>query len=263
MSMVASDLEDLVSKMFSGHKSSLACLISKVENRDKNLAQIMRLLYPKTGRALVLGVSDPAGGCHALLVDQIATLYRAQGKRVAVLVAGDGVRLRKNLEDDEDVFVHWLELQGSGSLSHVMKESILVLDAAGFDIIFVETTGVRPPEFVQTAVVAVRESGDSIIVSLADDEDKAGVIAVHKTGETGVDQLVARIEKHHAFLRVSGKLQLKRVEFLKNEVRDILTERLSFSIEQQFETSSGRELLEKLSSLAVDPYQVSDIISGV
>jgi hypothetical protein len=61
----------------------------------------------------------------------------------------------------------------------------------------------------------------------------------------------------------SEKLQSKEIESLKNEVKDILIKRLSLSLEHQFNTSSGRELLEKLSRLEIDPYQAADLLSGI
>jgi putative protein kinase ArgK-like GTPase of G3E family len=95
---------------------------------------------------------------------------------------------------------------------------------------------------------------------------EVGQVADGKTNvdrETSIDELLALIEKHQIFLETSGKLQLKRIEFIKNEVGDILSERLSLSLDQQFKTSSGVDLLEKLSHLELDPYEAADLLSGV
>jgi LAO/AO transport system kinase len=220
-----SDVEDLVIKMVSGDSQSLARLISKVESRDKDLAEIMKLIYPKTGEAQVIGVTGPLGAGRSTLVDQMTALYRAQGKRVATAAT---------------------------------KEAVLVLDAAGFDVILVETAGVGQTELdvlrLAQTVAVMRECGDSILVSLADQDEKIW---------TEVNELVACIEKHQIFLKTSGKLQTKKIEFLKNEVANILSERLSLSLKHQFETSSGQDLIEKLSRLELDPYQVADLFSGL
>jgi hypothetical protein len=71
------------------------------------------------------------------------------------------------------------------------------------------------------------------------------------------------IEDRETLLKSSGDLQLKDREVLKNEVREILIKRLSLSLEHQFETSSGRDLLEKLSRREIDPQEAADLFSGI
>src|SRR5262249_36123921 len=156
------------------------------------------------------------------------------------------------------------------------KEVVLVLDAAGFDLILVETAGVGQTELdilrlAQTVlVVLVPESGDSIqvmkaglmeiadvfalnksdrpdadklvkavvtMVSLADHDEHSWMIPVQKTEavrDTGVSELISEIDRHQQFLTHSGKRESKKLEFLKNEIADILSERLSVSVLHQF-----------------------------
>lgn len=207
---------------------------------------------------------------------------------------------------DEGVFIRSLGTRGKhGGLSHATKEVVLVLDAAGFDVILVETAGVGQTELdilrlAQTVVVLlVPESGDSIQVMKAGLMEIADVFAVNKSDrpeadrmihdlvnmvamnphdehswmipvkkteavrDVGMAELHEAIEAHQAYLTRSGSRQLKALEFLKNEIADILSERLSHSIMTTFETSSGKEILEQVLSRSLDPYRAADIISNV
>jgi LAO/AO transport system kinase len=91
------------------------------------------------------------------------------------------------------------------------------------------------------------------------------MIPVHKTEavrDSGVAELMSAIEAHQAFLTRSGSRQNKAREFLKNEVADILIERLSRSVLTAFETSSGQDVLNQRVERQLDPYAAADLISG-
>lgn len=308
--------QELVQQMLASHRLSLARLISKVENRDSDLPEIMQLLYPHTGKAQIIGITGPPGAGKSTLVDRLTTHYRSAGKKVAVVavdpsspfsggaILGDRIRMQEH-SGDAGVYIRSLGTRGKhGGLSHATKEVVLVLDAAGFDVILVETAGVGQTELdilrlAQTVIVVlVPESGDSIqvmkaglmeiadvfsvnksdrpeadklvkelvtMVSLADHDEKSWMIPVQKTEavrNVGVAELASEVERHQAFLTTSGKRESKKLEFLKNEIADILSERLSFSILRQFDTSSGKDVLQQLLNREIDPYQAADLISG-
>lgn len=215
-------------------------------------------------------------------------------------ILGDRIRMQDHASDS-GVFIRSLGTRGKqGGLSHATLETVLALDAAAFDVILVETAGVGQTELEvlglaqQVVVVLVPESGDSVQMMKAGLLEIADLFVVNKSDRPDADRLVHHLDgvldltpsirrrpdilksqavaakgvkevvEHLLHLSSQDHEERRRRsrDFLKREVLHILIERLSLSVQQAFETSSGIELLSQLEARQIDPISAADLLSG-
>lgn len=215
--------DDLVQKFLSGDRLALARLISRIENRDASVEPILAELFPKTGRAQVWGITGPPGAGKSTLVDCMIRELRKQGKKVAVTavdpsspfsggaILGDRIRMQTH-SGDRGVYIRSVGTRGKhGGVSHATQEVVMALDAAGFDVVLVETAGVGQTELGilriahTVLVVLVPESGDSIQVMKAGLMEIADVFAVNKSDRPESDKLVKELILLADIAQVDGK----------------------------------------------------------
>ncbi|MBM4462804.1 MAG: methylmalonyl Co-A mutase-associated GTPase MeaB [Chloroflexi bacterium] len=205
-------MTELIQRMLSGDKQSLARLITLVEAESPQVAQIMRTIYPYTGKAFCVGVTGPPGGGKSTLVARLTSIAREKGLQVGIIavdptspfsggaILGDRIRMQRHYLD-EGVFIRSMATRGShGGLPRTASSVIKLLDACGKDIILVETVGVGQTEIDimeaadTTIVVLYPEAGDSIQTMKAGLMEIADIFAINKADRPGADYLVAELE---------------------------------------------------------------------
>ena len=201
----------LVDRLVSGDPRALARAISLVEDEAADGAALIRDLYPKTGRAYLVGITGPPGAGKSTLVDRLTTEVRRAGQTVGVIavdptspftggaILGDRVRMGGHTAD-AGVFIRSMATRGHrGGLARATSDAALVLDASGKDIVIIETVGVGQDEvdIVRTAdisiVVLVPGTGDDVQALKAGIMEIADIFVVNKADHEGAERLVQAV----------------------------------------------------------------------
>jgi len=200
-----------IKKVLEGDQLSGARLIRLLEEGDPEGVAGLKAIFSHTGRAFVLGITGPAGSGKSTLVGQIIAEFRRRGLKVGVVAVdpsspfsggaflGDRIRMRQHSED-QGVFIRSMATRGNmGGLSRTTRETVLVLDAMGYDVIIIETVGVGQDEVEiaecahTTAVVSMPGSGDEIQAMKAGLLEIGDIMVVNKADRPGADDEVARL----------------------------------------------------------------------
>ena len=276
--------ETLVDGVRAGDRRALARAITLVENADPLAYELVRDVYPETGRALSVGVTGPPGVGKSSLISALVRHVRAQDQTVGVVsvdpsspftqgaLLGDRIRLTDHFLDP-GVFIRSMGTRGhTGGLAETTLQAMLVLDAAGTDVLFLETVGTGQSEvgvlsIADTVVLALMPgSGDSIQALKAGIMEIPDVIAINKLdhplattmlnevrqvlslgGERewkppivltealrgeGIETLWEKIGEHRAWLGENGRLEERRRHNLAGEVFAVASLRAKRHLEQ-------------------------------
>ncbi|HYF71310.1 MAG TPA: methylmalonyl Co-A mutase-associated GTPase MeaB, partial [Nocardioides sp.] len=271
----AGDVPGLVERARAGEARAVARLISLVEDESPLLREVMAALAPHTGHAQVIGITGSPGVGKSTSTSALVTELRRAGKRVGVLAVdpsspfsggallGDRVRMQDHALD-RDVYIRSMASRGHlGGLSWSTPQALRVLDAAGCDVVLIETVGVGQSEVevagmadttivllapgmgdgIQAAKAGILEIGDLYVVNKADRDgadqvrrDLRSMLALAERPEgawrppivktvahqgEGLDEVVAEIDRHRAWLESSGELERRRRRRARDEIEAI------------------------------------------
>jgi LAO/AO transport system kinase len=211
MKTPATSVTALVEQMRAGAQRPLARLISMLEREEPSVPEIMRQLYPHLGKAYSIGITGPPGAGKSTLVDQLTSILRSKGLSVGIIAAdpsspfsggailGDRIRMQQHYLDP-GVFIRSMATKDRhGGLPPAAKDVMKLMDAAGKDIILVETVGIGQIELQvvdttdTTIVLLVPEAGDAIQTLKAGLMEIADIFVVNKADREGADRLMAEL----------------------------------------------------------------------
>jgi LAO/AO transport system kinase len=199
--------QDCVEKILAGDRRAIGRAISCVEDRDPSSVPLLRELFPKAGRSQVMGLTGSPGAGKSTLVEKLAVEYRRRGARVGILavdptspfsggaILGDRVRMQ-SLANDPGVYIRSMATRGQlGGLAPTTQDAVTILDAAGCEIILIETVGVGQDEVEVarladvTVLLLVPGLGDDIQTFKAGVMEIADVYVVNKADRAGADRV--------------------------------------------------------------------------
>jgi LAO/AO transport system kinase len=253
-------------KIFAGETRAVARAITAVENGTEGSAELMKAVFPQTGRALIIGITGSPGAGKSSLVDKLAMHYKDQGKRIGIIcvdpsspfsggaILGDRIRMAA-LGLDKNVFIRSMATRGNlGGLARATVDAVAILDAAGFDMIIVETVGVGQDEveIVKTAdvsaVVLVPGMGDDIQAIKAGIMEIGDVFVINKADREGVLRTQKELESLLSLAHRPDFWMPPIVRTVATENKGI--EDLAAAIESYYEFQKTSENLDRKTAIA-------------
>ncbi len=211
---------DMVERVLGGDRRALARLVTLIENEASEARDYLARLYPQSGHAQVIGVTGSPGAGKSTLVMQLARELRRRDQRIGIVavdpsspftggaILGDRIRMQE-LAGDSNVFIRSMASRGSlGGLAASTRDVVRALDAAGFQLVIIETVGAGQAEveIVRAAhtvlVVVAPGMGDDIQALKAGILEIADIFVVNKADRPGADQTAAELRM---LLSLAGK----------------------------------------------------------
>jgi LAO/AO transport system kinase len=218
-----SSLEKMVKKLLAGDRRAAARLISAIENQSREAGDLMKLVYPHTGKAMILGITGAGGSGKSSLINQLIDRFRHQHKRVGVLAVdpsspfsggallGDRIRFQKH-SMDSNVYIRSMGSRGYlGGLARATTEVVRIMEAMGKDVIIIETLGVGQDEFdiihiAQTCLLVLTPGmGDDIQAMKAGIMEISDIIVLNKADLDGADSALRTLEATLHFSSQKGE----------------------------------------------------------
>jgi len=299
---------DLSSDLKKAKRGAIAKAISIVENDEKESRKLIKKIFKTSGKSTVIGITGPAGAGKSSLIDKTSIQLKKLGMKPAVLaidptshisggaILGDRVRMTEST--DSGTYIRSIASRGAvGAISRSIRNSIRVLEYAGFNPIIIESVGAGQTEIEIsniadiTVVVFNPYTGDSIQTIKAGITEIGDIYIVHKSDLDGASQLfqsvqdfIGTVEKNPLILQVSSKTGKGISEFIKElrklmvkkkkdkklsekqklakELDDIILNNISQKVASILHSSkSYSEYLKKVQEKKIDPFEAADNIS--
>jgi LAO/AO transport system kinase len=225
----------LISEVRSGDARALARAISTVENHSLGWIELLKELFPHSGHAVTIGLTGSPGAGKSTLVDQLAKLYRKDGKKIGIIavdptspytggaILGDRIRMQEHFSDP-GIYIRSMATRGSlGGLARATADVAMVLDASGRDIVMIETVGVGQDEIDVvrvadiTVVILVPGMGDDVQTIKAGIMEIADIFVINKSDHEGAE----RVERE---IRVLQSLAVRADNWTPPVVKTVATE---------------------------------------
>lgn len=295
---------EIVQKLLAGERLALSRVLSQVENNTTAGHDALRDLFPHTGRAQIIGITGPSGSGKSTLTGALAREYRRRGKTVGIVavdptspftrgaILGDRIRMQ-DLTSDPGVFIRSMATRGAlGGLAAATNDVVAVMDAAGMEVVLVETVGAGQDEVEvagtahTTIVVNIPGAGDDMQAIKAGILEIADILVVNKADlpaaeavfkqlhiytdlqrhagwdvpilktvahkEQGIAEVLEAIDKHQAYLVESGRIDVMRRERARKQ---LLGTAQSILMERVISGANGAidTLAERIATRDIDP----------
>ncbi len=298
----------LSSDLKKAKRGAIAKAISIVENDEKESRKLIKKIFKTSGKSIVIGITGPAGAGKSSLIDKTSIQLKKLGMKPAVLaidptshvsggaILGDRVRMTEST--DSGTYIRSIASRGAvGAVSRSIRNSIRILEYAGFNPIIIESVGAGQTEIEIsniadiTVVVFNPHTGDSIQTIKAGITEIGDIYLVHKSDLDGASQLfqsvqdfIGTVEQNPLILKVSSKTEKGISEFIRElkklmtkkkkdkklsekhrlakELDDIILNNISQKVASILHSSkSYSEYLKKVQEKKIDPFEAADNIS--
>lgn len=299
---------DIVSELKKGKRGAIAKAISLIENDPKGSRSLIKKIFKISGKAIVIGITGPAGAGKSSLINKTAITLKKLGTKPAVLaidptshvtggaILGDRVRMSEST--DSGTYIRSIASRGAtGAISNSLRNSIRVLEYAGFDPIIIESVGAGQTEIEitkiadLTVVVFNPHTGDSIQTIKAGLTEIGDIYLVNKSDLSGAGQLFQAVqdyigdsEKAPVILKTSTKSSKGVQEFakilykmmkdkqktkkatemarLESELKDLVLNNIKLKIDSMFDSGNGySKYLKQVQLKKMDPFDAAEKIS--